>query len=169
MNSKCSFYFMRHGQTDAHADDRNIPLNEKGIEQAQRVAEQVESLNLKSICHSPLPRAIQTKDIIAKNLLVPHFQIRGLEECTSRVWTDLTSPQNVSVLLETKAFHQRVVAGVKKSLLKPGPTLLVAHGGVHVALCNWLSISRHTRIIDNCCLVHFKKMGDQWIAQIMEK
>lgn len=60
-----TFYVLRHGETDWNIKglcigSTDIPLNEKGIEQAHNVASLLSDLDLgiKTICHSPLRRAL---------------------------------------------------------------------------------------------------------------
>lgn len=65
------FYIIRHGETDwnklqkiqGHTD---IPLNDLGISQAQRLAKRLSSYTLHHICSSDLMRAKQTAEEIAK-------------------------------------------------------------------------------------------------------
>lgn len=63
-------YLVRHGETEAnrnglalgHAD---VPLNERGLRQAQRLSEALASERLAAIYASPLSRAQQTAEAIA--------------------------------------------------------------------------------------------------------
>ncbi len=121
MTSYPEFYFIRHGQTDPHDDDREISLNEIGKKQVLTSAKFLQNMEVRSICHSPLPRALETKDGLSKKLKVPHFKIDELEECTGEVWRDLIKTQGDSSNYETQAFLQKVGCGLEKSLLKPGP------------------------------------------------
>jgi len=68
-NSK-NIYLVRHGETEwnnrgliqGHCD---IPLNERGIEQARRLANRLKDLSIQYICSSDLQRARHTAEIIA--------------------------------------------------------------------------------------------------------
>lgn len=58
-------YLVRHGQTDWNKlkvmqGRTDIPLNEKGIEQAKVVGEKLRGINFDAIFYSPLLRAKQT-------------------------------------------------------------------------------------------------------------
>lgn len=75
------FYLIRHGETEwnklrkiqGHTD---IPLNDMGLLQAQRVAKRLSSYSLHHICSSDLLRAKQTAEEIAKyhpNRSIAHF------------------------------------------------------------------------------------------------
>jgi probable phosphoglycerate mutase len=52
-------------------------------------------------------------------------------------------------------FIQNVLDGINQSISKAGPVLIVAHGGIHWALCCVLGIEDHEWGIDNCVPVHF--------------
>lgn len=64
---------LRHGQTDWNIDFRlqgitDIPLNETGLLQAQEAARLLKATDWDFIVSSPLRRARQTADIVAKSL-----------------------------------------------------------------------------------------------------
>jgi len=64
-------YFVRHGQTNHNVNKLlagrcDIPLNEKGIEQANEITIKTKNIKLDIIFCSPLIRAKQTCDIINK-------------------------------------------------------------------------------------------------------
>jgi broad specificity phosphatase PhoE len=63
-----SFYFVRHGETDWNKEQKimgqsDIPLNKKGILQAQTVAEKIQALPIDVIVSSPLKRARQLQKL----------------------------------------------------------------------------------------------------------
>lgn len=69
-------YAARHGQTSWNAQNRilgrtDLELTETGLRQAEKLAETVQSKNIDIILSSPLKRAVQTSEIIAKKLGVP--------------------------------------------------------------------------------------------------
>lgn len=67
-------YFLRHGQAgerdDWHGDDFDRPLTTDGIKRMERAADTIAELDLEieAIVTSPLVRARQTADIVAKRL-----------------------------------------------------------------------------------------------------
>ena len=66
-------YLVRHGETSYNAARRiqgsvDIPLNERGIQQAEEAAEKLASLGVDAIVSSPMRRARQTAEIIARRL-----------------------------------------------------------------------------------------------------
>ena len=66
----------RHGQTDWNVLKKvqgkaNIPLNEKGMEQAQKVKVQLKNETIDLILCSPLVRAVETAKIINSGRNIP--------------------------------------------------------------------------------------------------
>ena len=66
-------YIVRHGQTDWNAKglvmgDKDIPLNDKGIEQIERSAAYLKDKNISLVVSSPVLRCMQSAEIIAKTL-----------------------------------------------------------------------------------------------------
>jgi probable phosphoglycerate mutase len=171
------FYFVRHGQTalnllegtykGEHPDD--LSINETGRRQAEWIAPTISKLPIRTICCSPLQRALETKEILTKDLEAHHHIIPALGECTAPIWRALTQldrgcpfPTETS----TAAFLAQVKQGIEHVLTLPGPALIVSHGGVHLALSWLLDIQDHSWIIDNCTLVHFVKTeNNRWIGK----
>ncbi|MDP2655923.1 MAG: histidine phosphatase family protein, partial [bacterium] len=67
---KKTVYFVRHGQSEGNVgtvfQPLNSPLTEKGREQAEYIAERAASLSFESVVSSPLTRARETAEAIAK-------------------------------------------------------------------------------------------------------
>jgi len=160
---KKEFYFIRHGQTDYNASDlkidhEDVSLNVIGFKQANEVEPIIASLPVKSICCSPLKRAKETKQIISKRLLAIHHEMHSLGECSFQIWSDMTRSGVTAYYSgeeHVKNFINRVYSGVNEALLLDGPPLLVAHGGIHWAICCLMAITDHDWVIDNCLPVHF--------------
>jgi broad specificity phosphatase PhoE len=62
-------YVVRHGQTDWNLEGRfqgriDIPLNEKGKNQAKKTKEKLEGIEFDKVFSSPLKRALETAQII---------------------------------------------------------------------------------------------------------
>ena len=62
---------IRHGQTQWNKEEifrgrSDIPLDEVGIEQAKSISTRLSSFDVKVVCSSPLKRALETAEIIAK-------------------------------------------------------------------------------------------------------
>lgn len=69
-------YLMRHGQTDWNVELRmqgssDIPLNANGIAQAQEAADRIKQVPFEYVITSPLRRAVQTAQIVAKGRQIP--------------------------------------------------------------------------------------------------
>jgi probable phosphoglycerate mutase len=170
------FYFVRHGQTDHnilegkekgdHPED--ISLNAVGRNQAAAIEPMIALLPIQTICVSPRKRALETKEIIAARLLAPHYEIGNLGECSGKIWKELASLRVESPFPadgELRLFMEQVRDGLNHALSLPGPLLIVAHGGVHWAICYLMGIENHQWAISNCAVVHFS-IGPQgkWIA-----
>ncbi len=68
-NNCCTIYIVRHGQSVANAEGRygmDSDLTEKGREQAIETAEKFKDIHFDAILSSPLKRAHETAQIIAK-------------------------------------------------------------------------------------------------------
>lgn len=71
-----SFIYGRHGETDENDENRvrgqsDIPLNDAGRQDAEKLAESVSGSGVRNIVASPLPRAKETADIVGRTLGVP--------------------------------------------------------------------------------------------------
>ncbi len=169
---KKGFYFVRHGQTDHNKgiltdDHEDISLNETGIEQARNIEPIIAGLPVQSVCFSPLKRAIETKEIITKRLSATHFEIPNLTECNGDVWSMMTEIGEQAFISEEKAiqiFMQKTLQGINEALAMPGPVLIVAHGGIHWAMCCLMGINDDW-FIDNCVPLQYSIADDgKWTA-----
>lgn len=83
---KKDFYIFRHGQTNMNVAGRwqgcgiDLPLNEIGKEQALILAEELKNSGIEIIFSSPLKRAVETAEIVAKALQIPVRIENGLIE-----------------------------------------------------------------------------------------
>lgn len=170
------FFYLRHGETDHNAKqilsggDCDVPLNDCGIKQAQKIRPYIEGLPIQVIYHSPLTRAKQTMETVSQNLKVKQVEIEQLRECEITVWLDMNRMANKikPVSDGTKSFFNQVKAGMLHILESNTLPLIVAHGGVHFALCHLLAIENHSKAIGNCALVHFNPIGEtSWTAKIV--
>lgn len=175
MEHLMEFYFVRHGQTDHNISPSrtrtdqpaDIPLNETGRAQAKQIAPIIESLPIQTLCASPLRRVQETKELIAPNLRVPYRAIPELGECGAATWNAMAEMGMYYPLPEdgiVRAFMDRVQKGLHEALAQPGPTLIIAHGGVHWALCCLLGIQDHSWAVPNCAPVHFVQKEGKWVA-----
>jgi len=70
------FILIRHGQTDWNVIGRyqgqaDPPLNQRGLEQAHQLADELEAVQLDWLVSSPLQRALQTAEVIGHQLHIP--------------------------------------------------------------------------------------------------
>jgi uncharacterized phosphatase len=173
------FYFVRHGQTDHNISTENkkgdhphdIPLNETGRNQAKLIVPIISKLPVKSVCSSPLKRVQETKQIITHNLQVDHHDIPDLGECSAKIWKEMSHHGMYSSLPtqgDALLFMERVKNGLNHALTLPSPSLIVAHGGVHWAICCLMGIDQHNWSINNCVPVHFSFGTDgKWVAKVL--
>ena len=171
------FYFIRHGETDVNAYpdikrmDYDLPLNAKGRLQASLARNSIMKLPLNSVCFSPIQRARETKDILVNDLEIDHIEINDLSECKAVLWTKMVGLEEANgyhVCQHVDDFLSRVAQGINSALKQDGPSLIVAHGGVHWAMCYHMMIENHPWKIGNCELIHFRPIGDiDWEAEIL--
>lgn len=97
-----TIYMVRHGETDWNRAHRmqgwsDIPLNEKGREQAAFAAKALASVPLDVIYTSPLKRAEKTAEIIRGERKIPLFAEKGFIEINLGKW-DGHTPDEMDVL-----------------------------------------------------------------------
>lgn len=95
-------YMVRHGETDWNRAHRmqgwsDIPLNERGKEQAAFAAKALASVPLDVIYTSPLKRAEKTAEIIRGERKIPLFAEKGFIEINLGKW-DGHTPDEMDVL-----------------------------------------------------------------------
>lgn len=88
-------YLIRHGQTDWNIagmiqGSHDIPLNETGRIQARKLAEAMDQRPITKIFSSPLIRAAETAQMIAKRQKVELCSIKPLVEVEFGKWEGLT-------------------------------------------------------------------------------
>ena len=115
-----------------------------------------------------MKRVQETKEIITVKLQAPHHEIHELGECSAKTWKEMASLGMYSSIPkegEARLFMEKVRKGINQVLALPGPSLIVAHGGVHWALCCLMSINTHDWALNNCGVVHFSiGTQEEWIA-----
>jgi uncharacterized phosphatase len=174
---KKSFYFVRHGQTEHNAkklitvSDENPPLNMMGQNQARSIASLVKSLDIDTIAHSPLHRVIETMTLCTDGAAFPKHSIEELKECTSGVWLKMISLKHEETPCTlVQPFIEQVTLDVNTALGCGDAVLIVAHGGVHWALCRLLQIAHHDWDLDNCGVVCFSPdLKGRWSAKLLNK
>lgn len=93
-------YLVRHAKTDWNdkgiwQGNVDIPLNEEGFRQAERLAERFSSMSIQSVYTSPLKRSYQTAEVIAKRFSISPIKEPLLRECEISLWNGLTMKQTL--------------------------------------------------------------------------
>ena len=131
---------VRHGETDWNAERRwqghaDVPLNERGREQARALAEQLAGDSIDAIYSSDLSRARDTADIVGTRLGVPVVVDADLREIDVGAVEGLTWEQSQAFEgwqgEPHEAHAERVLAAVNRIAERhPGERILVVtHGG----------------------------------------
>lgn len=165
-------YIIRHGETDWNVKKMwqgttDIPLNEKGVLQANQVAKRLENVNFERIFSSPLIRAKATAEAVGKIKNLDVCVKRDLREVELGEWEGLTHTEVVSKYPDTFTVWEKgldtgeIGFGIEnfndlqerayKVLLEiceeaKGDTLIVSHGAWIIGLvCKILHISLEYR------------------------
>jgi broad specificity phosphatase PhoE len=147
-------YLARHGQTAYNAEGRfqgqgAVPLNETGRAQAAALAEQAAEYEFVALWCSPLLRARETADVVARRIGLTPREDPRLMETDSGDWTDRSfadvqaeapdefarfkSGDPTFAFPGGESFAQQGVrvAGAFHDIKRAeAPTLIVCHGGV---------------------------------------
>lgn len=113
---------------------------------------------IQTVCASPMKRAQETKEIIAARLSAPHYEIDDLGECSGKTWKEMARLGMYSPFPndgDARFFMERMRNGMNHALSLPGPSLIIAHGGVHWAICCLMGIENHEWAVSNCAVAHF--------------
>ncbi len=150
-------YLLRHGQTAWNADGNrycgrtDLPLTEKGIEQAQAVYEQLKDYSFDAIYSSPLQRAYRTaqiaggkKEVIVDDLLIEadfgNWEGKPKEQFIVEnrgVWDNWMINPLITKAGETGETAQEIINRLESFFnavhlkYKTGNILVVAHNGVN--------------------------------------
>ncbi len=177
------FYFVRHGQT--HANFRRIiagsgldqELNDEGHRQAQALASVIsEKLTepVHRVVASGLKRAQQTGNHLARALALPLETAHDLREWDLGEWEGQDYDVCVPLMLgggepqrgePRRDFYSRVAKGWKSLHHEKNAYLIVSHGGVWMALQDFLQIPRFK--IGNCQMVRVARFANIWRAEIV--
>jgi len=146
------FYFIRHGETDWNKlklmqGQTDTPLNATGIFQAEAAAQVLAKRKVATICTSPLRRARNTAETIAKACSASSVVvIDGLMEANfgsyeghpSGPWRDAwLKGEEIPHGEFYEDFVERSLKALNECLTHPGPVLIVAHGGTFYAVRRW--------------------------------
>ena len=160
-------YLIRHGETDYNNELRfqgqiDIPLNQKGIEQAEKVAEFLKDVPLQAIYSSSLQRALTTAEIIGRSKGLEPQATDALREMSFGIWENMNSkdiqkkyakewkdffakPASTKIPQgESMSDVQKRAYPVVQQILDEHPegdVAFVAHGGIiRVLICTMLGL-----------------------------
>ena len=141
-------YIIRHGQTNWNLEGRyagriDIPLNDKGIEQAKKIREELKNIKFDKVFSSPLERAYKTAQIICDNEIIKDDRIieRSNGELEGKLKTEITTeidfndPNERNYNIESiinfrkwiKSFFEEITTDYKGKNI-----LVVTHAGVGI-------------------------------------
>jgi broad specificity phosphatase PhoE len=181
-------YLVRHGETEWNAQrlvqgHSDIPLNERGREQARLLAARVQQLPITQVCSSDLQRAYETAVTAAQTLglsVCRHPELRernygDWEGKDYRViqaqfpdfnpWKDTESKYNIETF---SAMQQRGMRCLQ-AILQEGDAehiLIVSHGGLINALLHYMSggvYGTGKTKLGNTSLSHIQYKQNQWV------
>lgn len=182
------FFFLRHAETDWNNQklcqgQKDIPLSQKGTQEAKAFATKSVNLNFGCIVSSPLSRALET----AKEIHQVHSNacFHVVQELTERCWgllegipsekmysiehlekIDLSySPKNG--VEPRSVFQQRVIKGISIAQTFHQHPLIVSHGRIFFELCHILDMPP-LRQIQNCQLLKIVPIFNTWKIHIMQ-
>ena len=179
------FLFIRHGETDWNLKkifqgQNDIPLNEKGREQAKRSQERIEKMNIDSIFSSPLKRALETAFILSKNLDLEVKTESLLMECRSeeaaleiyKSFGVTNYPSFIHLKEEDiespERFIERSLKGIRHCLSQDFEnSLIVSHGGTFWSLCKALEM-KIIKAPNAVAIQVYKNFQNNWHYEIIK-
>jgi broad specificity phosphatase PhoE len=172
-------YFIRHGETAYNRQGRvqghlDIPLNEKGISQAEKARDDFKNVDIDLIYCSPLQRARETAEIINEfhgvevvideRLIELHMgsvQGKTIDECSAEELEVAFENPEKNGGESLKDLCERVVAVYEEVEKLNKNVLIVAHGAVYRALYRYLNnIEGYALDVDtppNATIIELKK------------
>lgn len=163
------FFIIRHGETPWNVQGRfqgrnDIPLNERGLEQARAAAKALKGVSFDALWSSPLSRALETARAVAQNRSQEVRTHPGLLEISHGLWEGLlasdveerwpgvlerwhTAPHTVAMpdgetLLEVQKRTLQALEDIRQA--GGEQVLIAAHDAViKVLLCAWMEMPLH--------------------------
>ena len=146
------FLFMRHGDTESSehgliaGGGTDVALSFAGTVQAMRSQILLKKKDIRTICHSPLSRAVRTAHSVNNKRQIPLISIENLSDCHYGVAENQpyhdhllrwSYGEQIEGAEHFSTFAERAVLGVSQALEYPQP-LIIAHGSVFLALIHTL-------------------------------
>lgn len=155
-----AFVYLRHGETDWNTRGltqgrTDIPLNQRGLDQAAAAAGLLQRHGIVRIVSSPLGRARQTAAVVSAALGLAVTYDDDLCEANfgdqeghpmGNWYDDWVDGRYTPAGGEAFAdLRHRVAAGVNRATAAPGLALIVAHGAMFRAVRAEMGLSAHVR------------------------
>jgi broad specificity phosphatase PhoE len=177
----------RHGETDWNRENRfqghaDPPLNELGRRQSEELAETLAGEGIARVYSSPLRRAFETAEIVARRLGIDVEPVEALREIDVGSWSGLTREEVAERFPEAWArwldghrgfgyedgetyeeLSARVVPAMRKLAARHprAVVLVVTHGGpsrvvqAHAAGIDYEESRRREQVLRNCAVCRF--------------
>ncbi|GEO25801.1 phosphoglycerate mutase [Alicyclobacillus acidoterrestris] len=164
-------WLIRHGETDWNVSGRvqgwtDIPLNQTGRAQAQKLASYLEGIPFRQIYASDLSRALNTARAIAEKTGTPISTTRrlreqyfGQAEGLLREEKERRFPNGIPGAETPQDVEERIRQFLTDLVATPVPgrVILATHGGVVRAALRWLGLQNEP--IDNTSITCLKYEG----------
>lgn len=141
-------YIVRHGQTDWNLEGRyqgriDIELNEKGINQAKKIYEELKNIKFDKVFSSPLKRAYQTAQIICDEDIIKDERLieRSNGELEGKLKTECTIDIDFNDPNETRLGIENIISFRERisnffdeitKKYKGKDILVVTHAGISI-------------------------------------
>jgi glucosyl-3-phosphoglycerate phosphatase len=175
------FLFLRHGETARNVEriyqTPEEPLNANGEAQARAAAALLGRRKVGALWASPMARAWRTANLVGEACgVAPRPEADLRERLFTSLWGTPASIIDWSCdpdgCESIAAFTARVRRGARAAHVGhadggQGELLLVAHGGVLLALCAWLGVPVEEAMRKNAQPIRFARAGGRWQANLI--
>jgi uncharacterized phosphatase len=187
LDNKTVICIVRHGETDWNAQGRlqgreDIELNNAGREQAQKMAAYLSRETWDVLVSSPLKRAYETAQIIARRLSIPEITVEELITerdygQASGLWPEERRsrfPDSIPGQEDFELLRLRAIAGIEKIAKdhRGKRILVISHGALTNSILYTLSGgefgSFKTRL-KNGCINQITLHKDKWTVDFYNK
>jgi probable phosphoglycerate mutase len=151
-----TFFLIRHASCNGlgrtlWGRTPGVCLNDKGKLQAEQLADRFSGITLRAIYSSPLERAVETAETIARTMNLEVIKSPAFEEINFGAWTgksfETLSSDETWRRFNTHRSETRIPGGesfleVQNRIVKEIETLRLQHGNGHVALVSHADVIR---------------------------
>ena len=157
------FLYLRHGETDWNAEGRaqglsDVPLNERGRDQARDAARLLATFDIGAVIASPLARARETASIVAEARALPLHEV-AFGEREGEVmgawyedWLEGRSTPTGGESFDQLAARGAAVLARHLAGDQTAPLLFVAHGALFRAIRRSLGLPINVRLANGAPL-----------------